>query len=63
MPKNFWKRIETDDGEEVVVHVNRRGCEGRWTKEDDAALTELVKAVHAKWQTDPAAARPSEEGR
>ena len=42
--KSFFQRVETPEGE-AFVHVNRRGCKGRWTKKDDAALHALVEAV------------------
>lgn len=45
MAKSFWQKMKREDGTEVVVHVNRRGCKGRWTKKDDAALKALVEAI------------------
>jgi hypothetical protein len=45
MAKNFWQRITHGDGSESVVHVNRRGCKGRWTAKDDAAMRDLLEAV------------------
>lgn len=42
MAKNFYTLI---DGE--PVHVNRRGCKGRWTKKDQEALEALTRAVRA----------------
>lgn len=45
-PKNFSKVYVADDGTPMPVHVNRRGCKGRWTKESDEMLRRLVDAVH-----------------
>lgn len=61
-PKNFFTRVETDDGP-VIAHVNRRGCKGHWTKTDQAALDELVRAVHKMHRdgTLPVAPRETED--
>ncbi len=51
--KNFTTLIQTSDGP-VSVHVNRRGCKGRWSAKDDAALAGLIKAVQRTWdRTEP----------
>lgn len=42
MAKSFYTLI---DGE--PVHVNRRGCKGRWTKRDQEALEALTRAVRS----------------
>lgn len=45
MARNFLATVPIADGESVVVHVNRRGCTGRWTKADDEALQAIVRAA------------------
>lgn len=45
MARNFLATVPIADGESVVVHVNRRGCTGRWTKADDEALQAIVQAI------------------
>lgn len=49
MAKSFYQRITLADGRDVAVHVNRRGCKGRWTKEDAAALQQLVEAARTQF--------------
>lgn len=46
MTKNFYQRMTLDDGTETTVHVNRRGCKGRWNKKDGEMLQALVQALH-----------------
>lgn len=46
MPRNFDTKVQTENGE-AAVHVNRRGCKGRWTKKDQEMLEAMVRAVHA----------------
>ena len=59
MAKNFVTTVETAKGPRVV-HVNRRGCKGRWTDEDQKHLTALVDAA-IKMRDTAAAPRPTTE--
>jgi hypothetical protein len=54
-PRNFTTAIKLADGAVAKVHVNRRGCTGRWTKQDQAAIVALTEAVH-KMERDRKAA-------
>lgn len=47
--KNFWQKVTVDEHTQVVIHVNRRGCKGAWTKADDEAMQALVRAAHAQF--------------
>jgi hypothetical protein len=47
--KNFYQRVQVDEQTEVVIHVNRRGCKGPWTKADDEAMQALVRAANAQF--------------
>lgn len=58
MAKNFITEV---DG--VPVHVNRRGCKGRWTKEAQRNLEALVRAARAMTPEQIEAARAKREGR
>lgn len=59
MAKNFHTKVKLDDGREIDVHVNRRGCEGRWTKADQEALDAIARAaiLMTRGKLDAAAAR------
>jgi hypothetical protein len=55
MAKHLYREIATDTGP-VQVRVNRRGCTGKWTPADDAALAEIVRAAMAMTPEQIAAA-------
>lgn len=42
--KRLHRAIEVD-GETIHYAINRRGCKGRWTKQDDKAMAAIVQAV------------------
>lgn len=44
--KSFYQRVSLRNGLDAVIHVNRRGCAGAWTRQDDEAMQALVQAVH-----------------
>lgn len=44
MGKNFFTTVETSEGPRTV-HVNRRGCKGHWTEEDQRALAAITDAA------------------
>ena len=48
--RSFYQTIETSTGP-TVIHVNRRGCKGVWTKEDAKHLRALIEAVKAQYAT------------
>lgn len=57
MAKNFYTTVKLGDGRDIVVHVNRRGCTGQWTKTDQEALDAIARAAIAmtREQLDAAA--------
>jgi len=61
MAKNFYQQIETPEGE-AVVHVNRRGCKGRWTKENDVHMRTLVETVQKMYREGKLKHRPNASG-
>lgn len=61
--RNFYTAVPVDGADvtqDVLVHVNRRGCKRPWTDRDYAMLTELTRAVLDQYAPKRAASQSGE---